>query len=219
MITNYTEMEKKWQKRWADVELNCAKRDGRPKFMVIFAYPGVTGYLHVGHMRGFSYADAIGRYKRMTGYNVLFPVGTHATGNGSISLANRIKKGDEGMIDYMKRQTVGATGDDTVFVVVEPQNVKVSADKKSYTQAQGYTFTTYTASEFQKMQVSAHQYITDCADGKTATYVIIYGNVVPGDTGTVTLTTLTNATVTGLELNVEKKVNVGEVSYNVTISS
>ena len=100
MITNYTEMEQKWQKRWADAKLNCAERDGRPKFMVIFAYPGVTGYLHVGHMRGFSYADAIGRYKRMTGYNVLFPVGTHATGNGSISLANRIKKGDEGMIDY-----------------------------------------------------------------------------------------------------------------------
>ena len=58
MITNYTEMEQKWQKRWADAKLNCAERDGRPKFMVIFAYPGVTGYLHVGHMRGFSYVDA-----------------------------------------------------------------------------------------------------------------------------------------------------------------
>ena len=120
MIANYTEMEKKWQKRWADAELNCAKRDGRPKFMVIFAYPGVTGYLHVGHMRGFSYADAIGRYKRMTGYNVLFPVGTHATGNGSISLANRIKKGDEGMIDYMKRN--GCT-DEELKKLVEPMEV------------------------------------------------------------------------------------------------
>ena len=120
MISNYTEMEKKWQKRWADAELNCAKRDGRPKFMVIFAYPGVTGYLHVGHMRGFSYADAIGRYKRMTGYNVLFPVGTHATGNGSISLANRIKKGDEGMIDYMKRN--GCT-DEELKRLVEPMEV------------------------------------------------------------------------------------------------
>ncbi len=103
MISNYTEMEKKWQQRWADEKLNCAERDGRPKFMIIFAYPGVTGYLHVGHMRGFSYADAIGRYKRMTGYNVLFPVGTHATGNGSISLANKIKNGDANMIDYLER--------------------------------------------------------------------------------------------------------------------
>ncbi|MBO4551890.1 MAG: leucine--tRNA ligase, partial [Candidatus Methanomethylophilaceae archaeon] len=120
MITNYTEMEQKWQKRWADAKLNCAERDGRPKFMVIFAYPGVTGYLHVGHMRGFSYADAIGRYKRMTGYNVLFPVGTHATGNGSISLATRIKKGDEGMIDYMKRN--GCT-DEELKKLVEPMEV------------------------------------------------------------------------------------------------
>lgn len=102
MISDYGKMELKWQKRWADAGLNRANRDEKkPKFMVIFAYPGVTGYLHVGHMRGFSYADAIGRYKRMTGYNVLFPVGTHATGNGSISLANKIKNRNEGMIDYM----------------------------------------------------------------------------------------------------------------------
>ena len=33
--------------------------------------------------------DAIARYKRLEGYNVLFPVGTHATGNGAISLAAR----------------------------------------------------------------------------------------------------------------------------------
>ena len=150
-------------------------------------------------------------------YRYNYTVAADATGNVSFIKASGINydgKAFTGLL-LIDGQTVGATGDDTVFVVVEPQNVKVSADKKSYTQAQGYTFTTYTASEFQKMQVSAHQYITDCADGKTATYVIIFGNVVPGDTGTVTLTTLTNATVTGLELNVEKKVNVGEVSYNV----
>jgi len=86
-----------------DGKLNEADADKRKKFMLIFAYPGVTGYLHVGHMRGYTYVDAIGRYKRMTGHNVLFPVGTHATGNGAISLANRVAKKEEGMIDYLKR--------------------------------------------------------------------------------------------------------------------
>lgn len=103
MSYDYNEMEQRWQKRWSDEHLDHAERNDEPKFMIIFAYPGVTGYLHVGHLRGYTYADAIGRYKRMTGYNVLFPVGTHATGNGAISLASRIKKGDEGMIDYLIR--------------------------------------------------------------------------------------------------------------------
>ncbi|MCL2712314.1 MAG: leucine--tRNA ligase [Methanomassiliicoccaceae archaeon] len=96
-------MEDKWQKEWAAKGLDKAEPDGRPKFMIVFAYPGVSGYLHVGHMRGYTYADAIGRYKRMTGHNVLFPVGTHATGNGAVTLAHRIAKNDTGMIEYLKR--------------------------------------------------------------------------------------------------------------------
>lgn len=104
MSRDYAEMERKWQSKWAEKKLNESERqDGRPKFMLIFAYPGLTGYLHVGHLRGYTYADALGRYKRMTGYNVLFPVGTHATGNGAISLAAKIAKRDEKTIDYLLR--------------------------------------------------------------------------------------------------------------------
>jgi len=103
MASGYREMEDKWQRIWSENALENADRDLRKKFMIVFAYPGVTGYLHVGHMRGYTYADAIGRYKRMTGHNVLFPVGTHATGNGAISLSKRISNNDEDMINYLKR--------------------------------------------------------------------------------------------------------------------
>jgi leucyl-tRNA synthetase len=96
-----TEIEAKWQDRWYSARINESERDSRPKFMIIFAYPGLTGYLHVGHMRGYTYVDAISRYMRMAGYNVLFPVGTHATGNGAISLANKIKNGDKKTVDYL----------------------------------------------------------------------------------------------------------------------
>ena len=95
------EIEAKWQQRWYEAGLNEANRDGRPKFMIIFAYPGLTGYLHVGHMRGYTYVDAIARYKRMCGFNVMFPVGTHATGNGAISLAKRVKNQDKKTLDYL----------------------------------------------------------------------------------------------------------------------
>ena len=103
MASSYREMEDKWQKRWSERKLDLSERNDRKKFMIVFAYPGITGYLHVGHMRGYTYADAIARYKRMTGRNVLFPVGTHATGNGAISLAHRISKKEEGIINYLKR--------------------------------------------------------------------------------------------------------------------
>jgi leucyl-tRNA synthetase len=95
------EIEAKWQQRWYEAGIFEANRDDRPKFMMIFAYPGLTGYLHVGHMRGYTYVDAITRYKRMCGFNVLFPVGTHATGNGAISLAKRIREKDQKTTDYL----------------------------------------------------------------------------------------------------------------------
>jgi leucyl-tRNA synthetase len=101
MTSRSAEIEAKWQERWYAAGVNESEADSRPKFMMIFAYPGVTGYLHVGHMRGYTYVDATSRYMRMTGHNVLFPVGTHATGNGAISLANRIKAREPGTIDYM----------------------------------------------------------------------------------------------------------------------
>ncbi|MDD1770324.1 MAG: leucine--tRNA ligase [Methanomassiliicoccales archaeon] len=101
MDESWTQMEARWQEKWSAERLSESNPDDRPKFMLIFAYPGVTGYLHVGHMRGYTYADAIARYKRMTGFNVLFPVGTHATGNGAISLAKRVRSLDSPTIEYL----------------------------------------------------------------------------------------------------------------------
>jgi len=101
MADDWSRIEAKWQEQWYSARLNESNPDGRPKFMIIFAYPGVTGYLHVGHMRGYTYVDSIARYKRMTGFNVLFPVGTHATGNGAISLAKRVRNNDRQTIEYL----------------------------------------------------------------------------------------------------------------------
>ncbi len=97
-------LEEKWQRLWEEARLGEAEVDEeRPKFFMIFAYPGVSGYLHVGHMRGYTYTDVICRYKRMLGYNVLFPVGTHATGNVSVTLAKKVQKRDPAWIEYLRQ--------------------------------------------------------------------------------------------------------------------
>ncbi len=99
---DFQSVEKKWRERWNSAKLYEAKRDGRKKFFIIFAYPGVSGYLHVGHMRGYTYTDVLARYKRMTGHNVFFPVGAHATGNIAIALASKVERGDEKTINYLR---------------------------------------------------------------------------------------------------------------------
>ena len=103
MALDFTAIEAKWQKAWYDAKINESNpAPGRKKFFMIFAYPGVTGYMHVGHMRGYTFSDAVVRYKMMTGHNVLFPVGTHATGNGAIVFARKVERGDPAVIDALK---------------------------------------------------------------------------------------------------------------------
>ncbi|MEA3558092.1 MAG: leucine--tRNA ligase [Candidatus Thermoplasmatota archaeon] len=96
-------IEEKWQRKWEedDVFKPVGPDSGKKKFFLIFAYPGISGYLHVGHMRGFTYSDIITRYKRVTGHDVLFPVGFHASGIPAIALAKRIERNDPRTIKYM----------------------------------------------------------------------------------------------------------------------
>ncbi len=95
-------IEKKWQSRWFDSRIYEAKRNEKPKYFIHFAYPGISGYLHIGHMRGFAYADMIARYKLMKGYNVFFPAGFHASGIPAVSLAKKVERKDEKTIKYLK---------------------------------------------------------------------------------------------------------------------
>lgn len=105
MAENYDPkaIEDKWQERWYESDIcNSEPEPGKDKFFLMFAYPGTSGYLHVGHMRGYTYSDVITRYKRMTGYNVLFPVGVHASGNLSQAFARKIERGDHDHMEMLK---------------------------------------------------------------------------------------------------------------------
>lgn len=100
MRYDHASVEEKWEGKWE--EIGRAKPFDKPKFFMHFAYPGISGYQHVGHMRGFSYTDIICRYKRMRGFNVFFPLGTHATGNQALGFAKKVKNKDKDWLDYLK---------------------------------------------------------------------------------------------------------------------
>ena len=74
-------IEPKWQAKWAadrlyEVNLDEPKR----KFYFLTMYPYPSGDLHIGHWYAMAPSDAGARYRRMQGYNVLFPMGFDAFG-------------------------------------------------------------------------------------------------------------------------------------------
>ena len=84
----FDEFEPKWQDQWeasqafrtpnpGDADFDASK----PKYFVLdmFPYPSGQG-LHVGHPEGYTATDIIGRFKKMSGFNVLHPMGWDAFG-------------------------------------------------------------------------------------------------------------------------------------------
>ncbi|HEY9206843.1 MAG TPA: leucine--tRNA ligase [Candidatus Methanoperedens sp.] len=88
------EIEEKWQRRWAEAKIFQPEPDSRKKFFITIPYPYLNGNLHAGHTRTFTIGDVIARFRRMQGYNVLFPMGFHATGTPIVGLAEQIQKKD-----------------------------------------------------------------------------------------------------------------------------
>jgi leucyl-tRNA synthetase len=74
-------IEKKWQEKWEADQLYRSVIDhSKPKFYALTMLPYPSGDLHIGHWYAMTPSDARARFKRMNGYNVLFPMGFDAFG-------------------------------------------------------------------------------------------------------------------------------------------
>ncbi len=102
-------IEKKWQQRWEADKLYHAVIDhDRPKYYALTMLPYPSGDLHIGHWYAMAPSDARARFKRMQGYNVLFPMGFDAFGlpaeNAAIQRGIHPKTWTMHNIERMRRQ-------------------------------------------------------------------------------------------------------------------
>lgn len=115
------DIEKKWQKKWKEAKIFESNPDNREKLFLTVAYPYPSGSMHVGHGRTYTVPDVYARFKRMQGYNVLFPMAWHVTGAPVIGIAKRIEGKDEKTLNlYQNLYKVPST---EIESFKEPQNI------------------------------------------------------------------------------------------------
>jgi len=105
----HKEVEKKWQERWArDGLFRLDPDSAREKYYCLMMYPYPSGQLHVGHGRNYVIGDALARFKKMEGYEVLAPMGWDAFGlpaeNAAIERNIHPATWTRDNIAHMKRQ-------------------------------------------------------------------------------------------------------------------
>lgn len=102
-------IEKKWQEVWAKNDVyRTEKDDSRQKYYALEMFPYPSGNLHMGHVRNYAIGDVVARFKTMTGFNVLHPMGFDSFGMPAENAAiqHGVKPGDwtYANIENMKRQ-------------------------------------------------------------------------------------------------------------------
>ncbi len=118
-MVDFNSIAKKWQERWENNKIFEVKIDpNKKKYYVLEMYPYPSSHgLHMGHARNYCIGDAFARYKRMQGFNVLYPMGYDSFGlpaeNAAIKAKSHPKEFTERAIKnfIMQQKALGLSYD------------------------------------------------------------------------------------------------------------
>ncbi len=75
------DIEQKWIESWTKDDLYLSQENSsKPHYYVLEMFPYPSGKLHMGHVRNYALGDTLARFKRMQGFNVLYPMGYDSLG-------------------------------------------------------------------------------------------------------------------------------------------
>jgi leucyl-tRNA synthetase len=79
---NFKAIAAKWQRKWEEKKaFKAVENPKKKKYYVLEMYPYPSAsYLHMGHVRNYTIGDVYARFKRMQGFNVLYPMGYDSFG-------------------------------------------------------------------------------------------------------------------------------------------
>ena len=72
---NFKQVEEKWERSWDSSIYYFDWESKKPQYIIDTPPPYPTGNFHIGNALNWCYIDFAARYKRMRGYNVMFPIG------------------------------------------------------------------------------------------------------------------------------------------------
>ena len=119
---NWAKVGEKWRKKWSEGRIfESETQPHTKKYFLTVAYPYPNSPQHVGHGRTYTLADVHARYKRMKGYNVLFPMGFHYTGTPIVSMSQRINSNDLELIETFEQ--IYKIPDEVISSFKEPKKI------------------------------------------------------------------------------------------------
>lgn len=131
-MIDFKQIENKWQEKWyGEKTFEPQLDEKRKKFFFTVPYPYVSGALHVGHGRTYVNGDIIVRFKRMQGFNVLWPIAFHITGTPVLAVSAKISAGDQDTIKLYESY-VSIYEDDKTKIPAIVQSFKESWNLVNY---------------------------------------------------------------------------------------
>jgi leucyl-tRNA synthetase len=137
-VMGLRKIEEKWQERWEKQHAYEPEDSGGEKKFYTAAFPYPNSPQHIGHGRTYTILDIHARYARLTGKNVLLPMGFHVTGTPILAMAKKVREKDPELLSIFQKiygipeGKIGELGDPETLVMYFSREIEQGMREMGY---------------------------------------------------------------------------------------